>query len=145
MFTEWACFLQRGLSFLEKNVCPSKLSQHTCKKEEFLKRMSLFKPNLLEGNDCPQWVRLKALRIVVSDTLTRHDYYDILCHLGKAVWFFFPFWNIVWFIQNTDDCSSLLRGKHLVLMKTLIHQRVTLSIQILINLLNVSSYKKLTN
>lgn len=28
----WACFLQRGLSFLEKKVWPSRLVQHTCEK-----------------------------------------------------------------------------------------------------------------
>jgi hypothetical protein len=42
---------------LEKNVCPSKLSQHTWKKkkkEALFKRITLFKSNLPTGSDCPQ-------------------------------------------------------------------------------------------
>lgn len=32
IFSVWACFLQRGLSFLEKKVWPSRVVQHTWKK-----------------------------------------------------------------------------------------------------------------
>lgn len=33
MLMVWACFLHKGLSFLEKNAWPSRLVEHTCKRE----------------------------------------------------------------------------------------------------------------